>query len=166
MDKTFRIGRRFRKFKYLSAGANAFVVFVFYFIYRQLLAEAYPKFADLPLALLFLGIGAGIVKATVYLADKYAQSVFYQITEEGLVVQRGRSRRTLPWTDFQGARLGPVLAQGPFPVEFQVKGERFVLNQYVDELYMLTDEIFQRIEGRAAISPQLREQARAMRGVY
>ena len=29
-------------------------------------------------------------------------------------------------------------------MEFQVDGESLVLNQYIDELYALTDEIFQR----------------------
>lgn len=45
-------------------------------------------------------------------------------------------------------------------------GESLVLNQYIDELYALTDEIFQRAPVGADISPELRKQAQAMRGVY
>ncbi len=166
MDGTFRIGRRFRKIKYLCAAANVFVVFVFYFIYRQLLLEAFPNLAGAPLALAFLGIGLAVAKCTVYIADKYARAISYQVTEEGLRVVQGRSVRTLPWAGFQGARLRTVFFQGPFPVEFQVDGESLVLNQYIDELYALTDEIFQRAPVGADISPELRKQAQAMRGVY
>lgn len=166
MGNTFRIGRRFRKIKYLCVAANALVVFTFYFIYRYLFQSSFPEFVDAPLALIFLLIGLAVVRVTLWFADKYAQSISYQVTAEGLVITQGRAVRTILWTDFRGARLRTVQFQGPFPVEFQTGEETILLNQYVDELYVLTDEVFQHIRGHAAIAPELEEQARAMRGVY
>lgn len=166
MNHTFRIGQRFLKIKYLCVIANTLVVVVFYFIYRYLLEDVFRDFVDAPLVIIFLMIGLVVAKLTLWIANKYASSVAYQVTEGGLVVVRGQLEHLLPWSDFTAARLRPYHLRGVFPVEFQVGKKVLILNQYTDELCRLTGLILSHIRDHAEIDPVVEQQSRDLLGVY
>lgn len=166
MNYTFRIGKRFLKTKYLCTIVNTSVVAVFYFIYRHILADAFPDFVGAPLALIFLSIGLVVVKLTLWIANKYASSISYQVTEDGLIVVQGRLERLLPWTSFTAARLRPYSLWGIVPVEFQLEGKTLILNQYTDELCQLTGLILEHIRKYAEIDPAAEQRSQDLLGVY
>lgn len=169
METTFRAGKRLTAMKVLALVVNCAVVFVFYFIYRYLLGDAVPALSGAPLAVLFLGLGALVAAATLWVARKYADTVCYQVGQDALVVGCGAQARRYPWPDFTAAaldqngayRLGTVL-----PLSFQVGGETLTLNQYVGNIYGLADAIFQRIEPYAEIPEELKRQVCAMKGAF
>lgn len=166
MEKRYRIGRRFRKLKYLSVAVNGSIVFVFYFIYRFVFGEAFPDFVGAPLALVFLLLGVLAARVTVFVADRYASGVEYRVTEAGLYERAGRREELYKWEDFSGAKLQEFQFRGVLPVEFQIAGRPMMLNQYVDGLSELTAEIFARIAPYAPLDPELVKRAEDLRGVY
>ena len=166
MDKTYRIGVRYRKYKYLSIAVNCAIVFTFYFIYRFLLEEAFPKLVGAPLALLFLLLGVIVARVTAYFADKYAAQFGYRVTPEGLIAETWGRTTLYAWDSFSAAELREFQFRGVFPVEFQVGGKPMMLNQHVDGLCELTGEIFRRIEPHAKVDPALVKRAEDLRGVY
>ena len=166
MDKSYKIGVRFRKMKYFSVAINCAIVFVFYFIYRYIFSGIFPGFVGAPLALVFLLLGALIARVTVMYADRYAAGFEYRVTEKGLYERRGKREQTYAWADFSGAKLEEYQFRGVFPVEFQVNGRPMMLNQSVDGLCELTAEIFRRIAPYAQLDPELIKRAEDMRGVY
>lgn len=166
MNHTFRIGQRFLKIKYLCVIVNIFVVVVFYFIYRYLLEEIFQDFVDAPLVIIFLIIGLAVAKLTLWIANKYASSIAYQVTEEGLVVIQGRLEQLLPWSSFTAARLRPYHFQGIIPVEFQFGKKVLILNQYTDELCRLTGLILDHIRDYAEIDPVAEQRSQDLLGIY
>lgn len=166
MGATYKIGRRFRKLKYICVVANCLVVGVFYFVYRYLLEGAFPEFAKIPLALIFCALMFAAARITIWAADRYASAISYTVREDGLLYRVRDRERLYPWKDFTGVRLQGAYFQGVFPVEFQVGGEKMVLNQHVDGIYELTGEVFRRIGDHVEIDPGLVKQANEMEGVY
>ena len=79
MGATYKIGRRFRKLKYICVVANCLVVGVFYFVYRYLLEGAFPEFAKIPLALIFCALMAAAARITIWAADRYASAISYTV---------------------------------------------------------------------------------------
>ncbi len=166
MDNSFRIGKRFLKIKCLCVLVNVLVVTVFYFAYRYLLEESFPDFVNAPLAILFLVIGAAVVKVTVWAADKYAAGISYRVTGKGLVTVQGRLERLLPWDSFTAARLRPYQFQGVFPVEFQLGEKVLILNQYIDGLCRLTGLILDHIRDHAKIDSVVEQRSRDLLDIY
>lgn len=166
MDKTYRVGARFKKVKYFSVTVNCLVVACFYFIYQYVLSGVFPGLSATTLALVFLLLGAAVAKATLVVAERYAKGIGCRVTDEGLVVIRGGRERLLKWQDFSGARLVEFQFQGVFPVQFEVAGETVMLNQYLDDLCGLTSRVFERIAPYAKLDPQLVDQAKKLKGVY
>ena len=166
MDKTYRVGARFKKVKYFSVTVNCLVVACFYFIYQYVLSGMFPNLSASALALVFVLLGAAVAKATLVVAERYAKGIGYRVTDKGLVAVRGGRERLFAWKDFSGARLVEFQFQGVFPVQFQVAGETMMLNQYVDDLCGLTSRVFERIAPYAKLDPQLVDQAKKMQGVY
>ncbi|MBR3559958.1 MAG: hypothetical protein IKN81_00250 [Oscillospiraceae bacterium] len=166
MEKTYRIGVRFRKLKYFSVAINCAIVFAFYFIYRYVFSGVFPGFVGAPLALVFLLLGVLVGRVTLIYADKYASGIEYRVTEKGLYERTGKREQTYAWEEFTGAKLQEFQFRGVFPVEFQVRGKPMMLHQSVDGLCELTAEVFKRIAPYAVIDPELVERAEQMRGVY
>ena len=166
MEKTYRIGRRFRKLKYFSAIVNCLIVFGFYFIYRFLFEGIAPQLAGAPLALLFVLLGAVTARLTLSAWDKYAASVRCVLTEDGLRVIQGRTEQLYRWEEFSGAKMQEFRFHGAFPVVFQAAGRSMMLNQHLDDLCGLTCEIFERIAPYAKLDPRLIQRAEDLRGVY
>ena len=166
MNKTYRIGRRFRKMQYASVVVNCLVVFAFYFIYRFIFEEVFPQFVGGPMALVFLFLGVVVSRLTLYFSGKYAAGVRYTVTAEGLAAVQGKKEHLYRWEDFSGAKLEEFRFRGVFPVVFQIAGKAIMLNQYVDDLCGLTCEIFEKIAPYAALAPDLAKRAEDMRGVY
>ena len=166
MEKTYRIGRRFRKLQYASVVVNCLIIFGFYFIYRFIFSGISPRFVGAPLALLFVLVGVIAAKVTLKVSDKYAAGVRCTLTKNGLRVVRGKQEQFYRWEDFSGARLEEFRFRGVFPVAFQVSGRQVMLNQYLDGLCELTYEIYERIAPYAELDPELVKQAKDMRGVY
>ena len=166
MGKTYRIGRRYRKMQYASVVVNCLIVFAFYFIYRFLLEGLFPRFVGAPLALTFLLLGVLVAHLTLRYTDRYAASVRYALTDEGLIYECGKRRQLYRWEDFSGATLQEYQFRGVFPVEFQVGGQPMMLNQSVDGLCELTCGIFEQIAPYARLDPKLVKRAEDMRGVY
>lgn len=166
MEKTYRVGARFKKVKYLSVTVNCLVVACFYFIYQFVLSGIFPNLSAAALALVFAALGVLVAKATLAAAERYARGVGYRVTDKGLVVIRRGRERLLAWKDFTGAQLAEFQFQGVFPVQFRAAGETLMLNQYVDDLCGLTSRVFEHIAPYAALDPQLVEQAKKMQGVY
>lgn len=166
MEKTYRIGRRFRKLQYVSVAVNCLIVFGFYFIYRFIFEGMAPQFVGAPLALLFLLLGVIAARLTLSLSGKYAAGVRCVLTEDGLRVEQGKRKRFYRWEDFSGAKLEEFRFRGVFPVVFQIAGTPVMLNQHLDDLCGLTCEIFERIAPYARLDPELIKRAEDMRGVY
>lgn len=166
MEKTYRIGRRFRKLQYVSVAVNCLIVFGFYFIYRFIFEDIWPQFVGAPLALLYVLLGAVAARLTLSLSDKYAAGVRYTPVEEGLHAVEGKKEQFYRWEEFSGARLEEFRFRGVFPVVFQIAGKSVMLNQHVDGLCELTCEIFERIAPYAQLNPELVKRAEDMRGVY
>lgn len=166
MEKTYRIGRRFRKLKVISAVVNCLIVFGFYFIYRFLFEDLSPQFVGAPLALLFVLLGAVVARLTLNMWDKYAAGVRCALTEDGLRVTQGKTEQLYRWEAFSGAKMREFRFSGVFPVEFQIAGKPVMLNQYLDGLCELTCEIFERIAPYARLDPELIQRAENLRGVY
>lgn len=166
MGNTFKIGRRFQKIKYFAVVMNCLVVCVFYFIYRFLLEEAFPKFVEAPLVMIFIALIFCVGKITIWAADRYAGLITYTITENGLLYRVGTRERLYPWEKFTAVRLRASYLQGMFPVEFQVGNETLMINQYVDGVYRLTGEIFRQIQAYVNVDQTLIKQAKDMEGVY
>lgn len=166
MEKTYRIARRFRKLQYVSVAVNCLIVFGFYFIYRFIFEGISPQLVGAPLALLFALLGVITARLTLRWSDRYAASVRYVLTEDGLRAVRGKREQFYRWEEFSGAKLEEFRFRGVFPVAFQIAGKPMMLNQNVDELCDLTCEIFDRIAPYARLDPELVKRARDMRGVY
>lgn len=166
MDRTFLIGKRFLKLKYLCVIVNAFVVAAFYFIYRYLLEDAFPDLVNAPLAVVFLAVGAVVVKITLWVAEKYASGISYRVTEDGLIVVRGRLEELLPWDSFTAAKLQSYQFQGVFPVEFHLGKRHLILDQYIDELCRLTGLILDRIRDHAEIDPAVEQRVKDLMDIY
>lgn len=166
MQDTYKIGRRFRKLKYICVVVNSLIVGVFYFVYRYLLEGVFPEFAQVPLALIFCALIVCVARITMWAADKYAAAITYTVKKDGLLYRVKDRERFYPWKDFSSVRLQGAYFQGVFPVEFQVGGEKLVLNQHIDGIYRLTGEIFHRIGDHVAVDPALVKQAEEMEGVY
>lgn len=166
MNKTYRIGRRFRKMQYASVAVNCLVVFAFYFIYRFIFEGLFPRFVGAPMALVFLLLGVIVARLTLRFSDRYAAGVRYTLTEEGLAAVQGKKERLYRWEDFSGAKLEEFRFRGVFPVEFQIAGRPVMLNQYIDGVCELTAEIFEQIAPYAQLDPELIKRAEDMRGVY
>lgn len=166
MEKTYRVGRRFRKLKYISAVVNCLIVFGFYFIYRFIFEDAAPQLVGAPLALLFAALGAITARLTLRAWDKYAASVRCVLTEDGLRVAQGKREVFYRWEEFSGAKMEEFRFSGVFPVAFQIAGKRVMLNQSIDGLCELTGEIFERIAPYARLDPELIRRAEDLRGVY
>lgn len=166
MERTYRIGRRFRKLQYVSVAVNCLIVFGFYFIYRFIFEGVAPQFVGAPLALAFALLGVITARLTLWASDKYAASVRYTPAEDGLHVMLGKKEQFYRWQEFSGARLEEFRFRGVFPVVFQIAGKSVMLNQHVDELCDLTCEIFERIAPYAQLEPELVQRAQDMRGVY
>ena len=166
MGKTYRIGRRLRKLKYVSAIVNCLIVFGFYFIYRFVFEDISPQLVGAPLALLFVLLGAVTARLTLSAWDKYAASVHCTVTEKGLRVTQGKREQFYRWEEFSGAKMQEFRFHGAFPVTFQIAGESVMLNQSLDDLCGLTCEIFERIAPYAQLDPELIQRAEDLRGVY
>ena len=166
MEKTYRIGRRFRKLKYISAIVNCLIVFGFYFIYRFVFEDTAPQFVGAPLALLFVLLCAVTARLTLNAWDKYAASVRCVPAEDGLHVMQGKREQFYRWEEFSGAKMQEFRFHGAFPVVFQVAGNSMMLNQQLDDLCGLTCEIFERIAPYARLDPELVKRAEDLRGVY
>ena len=166
MEKTYQIGRRFRKLKVISAVVNCLIVFGFYFIYRFLFEGLSPQFAGAPLALLFVLLGAVVARLTLNVWDKYAAGVRCVLTDDGLRVRQGKQESFYRWEEFSGASMREFRFSGVFPVEFQIAGKPVMLNQYLDGLCDLTCEIFERIAPSARLDEGLIQRAEDLRGVY
>lgn len=166
MEKTYRVGRRFRKLQYVSVAVNCLIVFGFYFIYRFIFESLSPRLVGAPLALLFVLFGVIAARLTLSVSDKYAAGVRYTPTEEGLRAVQGKKELFYRWEDFSGARLEEFRFRGVFPVVFQIAGKPVMLNQHVDGLCDLTCEIFKRVAPYARLDPELIKRAEDMRGVY
>lgn len=166
MEKTYRMGRRFRKLPYISAVVNCLIVFGFYFIYRFIFEDAAPQFVGAPLALLFAALGAVTARLTLWAWAKYAAGVRCVLTEKGLRVIQGKRELFYRWEEFSGAKMQEFRFHGAFPVAFQIAGKPVMLNQYLDDLCGLTCEIFERIAPYARLDPELIQRAEDLRGVY
>ena len=166
MNKTYRIGRRFRKMQYLSVAINCLIVFGFYFIYRFIFEGIAPRFVGGPLALIYLLLAVVVAKLTLLFSDKYAASVCYTPTRDGLLYTQGKRELLYRWEEFSGAKLEEFRFRGVFPVEFQVNGKPLMLNQNLDGLCELTSEILERIRPYASPDPELVKRAKDMSGVY
>ncbi|MBE6910682.1 MAG: hypothetical protein E7474_14090 [Ruminococcaceae bacterium] len=166
MNKTYRVGKRFRRLEYFSVTINCLIVFVFFFIYRFLLSGVFPGLSDTVLAAVFLLLGAVVAKLTMKFAERYAAGIGYRVTDEGLTIISGARERQLAWKDFTAARLVEFQFRGVFPVQFQTAGETLTLNQYLDGLCELTGIVLERIAPYAELEPGLMEQAKKMNGVY
>lgn len=166
MEKTYRIGRRFRKLQYVSVVVNCLIVFGFYFIYRFIFADASPQFVGAPLALLFVLLGAVVARLTLSAWKKYAASIRCVLTENGLRVVQGKRELFYRWEEFSGAKMQEFRFHGAFPVVFQVAGNSVMLNQYLDDLCGLTCEVFEQIAPYAQLDPALVKRAEDLCGVY
>lgn len=166
MKETYIIGARLKKFKYLSIAVNTALIFTFYFIYRFLFAPSFPDLVGTPLALLFLLLTLLTAALTVKAFDRYASSVSYQLTPEGLLEIRAKSTRLYLWQDFSGVSFRDGSFQNVFPVEFQVGQSTLMLNQHLDGLCRLTYEIFLRIQDHVPLPADLVEKTRQMIDVY
>jgi len=166
MHKTYTIGRRYRKLQYASAAVNCVIVFGFYFIYRFIFAEVAPGLVGAPLALLFLLLAAVVARLTLAFTDRYAKSVRYTVTAEGLLHRQGKRERLYRWADFTGATLEEYRFRGVFPVEFALGAKTLTLNQNLDGLCELTAEVLERIRPYAQPDAALVKRAQDMRGVY
>lgn len=166
MTKEYCIGPRFNKIKYLSVGVNSAIVFMFYFVYRYVFAGRLGALEGWPLAAIFAAIEFVVVFATLKVADKYASSISYRVTDEGLVYRMGKKEQLLRWKDFSSAILRELRFTGVHPVEFKVAGRTLMLNQYTADLCRLTDQVFDHIEDHIAIAPELRKHTRDLTGIY
>ena len=166
MDKTYRIGLRYRKMQYASVVVNCLIVFAFYFVYRFVFEGVFPQFVGAPLALVFLLLAAVVARLTLTFTNRYAAGVAYTLTAEGLRYRSGKRESLYRWADFSGAKLVEYQFRGVFPVEFQVEGKPMMLNQNVDGLCELTCKIFERISDHVRLEPELVKRAADMRGVY
>lgn len=162
MKKSYTIGHRFNKWKYAAVIINSFVVFTFYFIYSYLFFGV----SEVIMALIFVALGVLIAKVTVMLFDKYAFGVVYTVTDKGLSVKTGRIERLYLWEDFKSVSFADGGFQNVFPVEFKVKDEKIMLNQYLDDLCRLTRDIFEHIKTHVDIPPDLIKRAEDMTDVY
>ena len=166
MKKEYVIGGRFKKLKALSVVLNSAIVFMFYFIYRYVFAGRLGILEGAPLAMIFLALGVVIAVISMRIADRYAASVSYRITDDGLVYRLGKREKLFRWKDFSAAKLREFGFSGVHPVEFTVEGRLMMLNQYVDDLCGLTANILDRIEDHVQIDPELRKRTSDLRGVY
>lgn len=166
MGKTYRIGRRFRKLQYASVVVNCLIVFGFYFIYRYVYEDVAPQLVGAPLALLFLLLAVVISRLTLSVSGKYAASVRYTPTDEGLHIVHGKREQLYRWEEFSGAKLEEFRFRGVFPVVFQVAGKSLMLEQNLDELCELTCRIFEQIAPYVQLDESLVKLAKDMSGVY
>lgn len=163
------MGNRFKALTVLSVILNSAVVCVFYLIYRYLLAPSHPEFAKVPLLLIFLGIAALVAKATLYVSGRYAGMVCCRVGDRELIVGTGRSEHRYLWEkfssvqmDFSGKyRLGTIV-----PISFRVGQKFLTLNQYVGDIYRLTDEILKHIEPYVSVDPELKRQIEVLKGTF
>lgn len=166
MTKVYRIGPRFNKIKYLSVAVNCAIVFMFYFIYRYVFGERLGAAAGWPLALAFLLFGFLVAFLTLRIAGRYAAGISYSVTDRGLIWRMGKKEQIIAWSSFTGAKLRSISFSGVHPVDFTVDGKNMMLNQYIQDLCLLTGQIFDRIEDHVEIDPALRKRTRDLTGVY
>jgi len=169
MNHEFTVGRRFSLIRAVSLAANTAVVVTFYFIYRFLFQSYLSESGALVLLLVFLAVGFAVAKITLWVAGRYAATVYYKVAREGLTVGRGPKARFYPWESFTGVRLrndGAFHFGTVLPVSFQTGGEEWMLNQYVGDIYQLAYEIVGHVEGRVSVPAELKKQLEAMRHTF
>lgn len=169
MNHEFTVGRRFAFIRTVSLIANTVVVVTFFFIYRFLFQSYLSEQGEVVLLLVFLAVGFAVAKATLWVAGRYAASVYYKVAKKGLTVGRGPKARFYPWESFTGARLrndGAFHFGTVLPVSFQAGGEEWMLNQYVGDIYQLAYEIVSRIENHVSVPENLKKQLESLRGTF
>ncbi|MGE4276970.1 MAG: hypothetical protein AB7E30_07325 [Lawsonibacter sp.] len=169
MKQTFAVGKRFKALVALAMILNISVVCVFYLIYRELLEPMYPQFVEVPLLVIFVGITALVIKATLYVSDWYAGTVCYRVGERELIVGSGRTERRYPWEQFSSVQMDSTWAYGLgtlVPISFRVGEKTLKLNQCVGDLYQLTAEIIKHIEPYVSVDPELKTQIEALKGTF
>ena len=166
MQQVFRLGKRYQKSKLLCQVLVEILVLCFYFIYRALLMEQFPDFVGLPLAMIFVGVGALFFWLISRIYNWIGQKIYYEITDDALIAVSGNRRNVYRWKDFKSAGLARWDTMSPLAVEFQVAGKKVTLNQYTDGIFDLVESILPRIQSHAEISSALRSRIETMKDLY
>ena len=153
--KEYRIGKRlivYRNVFYLLATA---MLFCFYFVYDYLFGTAYPALKGLPLIAIFVLLEGVVLAAGQWWCRRLIDGTVYTVTEQGLEIQLGTTRRNLAWKDFERAWYGTVDFTGSCPVTYRVKGQEFRPSAYLRDIWILNREIVERIRPYAQIEEGL-----------
>ena len=147
--KIYTAGKRFNFMLYLSFVLNECAVLVFYFIYRRVYNST-----GLFLVSVFVILGVLIGKGTFYFGNKLKNLMCYEITDDALIY--GRGAKKILWKSFQEADVKNFNAFDYYPVFFIVDGQKFELNQYIENLPDLGREILKHIQPHAKISDKFK----------
>ena len=158
----FVAGNRFNKMRNVCILANCAVVFVFYFIYRYLMLDSMPNFANGPLLVIFIVLGVVIAKVTQIVGDKIKAAIRYEIAPEYLIVSSGKGQMRFPWKNFTEVGYDKFKMREICPVYFTIAGEKLTLNQYVDDIYDLVYQIVEKVP-QAEVDPEVMRLVKAMK---
>lgn len=162
MGRTYKLGKRFHRVKYVCIVAEMLVMYAFHFIYQL----CFPNFNQFALGVGFAAAAVLIAFATYHLLNWCADHLWYQITDEGLSVCRGGKVKVYPWSDFKAAGVETINILDRLPVYFLLQsGQRLHLEQYIEGLGSLTVDILERIKDHADISETLVERLKTAKAM-
>lgn len=157
MSKKYRMGKRFQKVLTMGILAEVVVLVAFYFIYDWLLGDIFPELRQGPLLAVFASIGILAVWCTNKFLRRFNENYWYEVTEEGLRMSRGRTIRFFPWKDFKGARVNRFSFLSALPVIFDMTNGPMELDRSLEDSYGLTMEVLRHIQDHADISQDVKD---------
>ena len=161
-DNIYRLGRRFFKYRTLGMGAGSLMIFSFYFLYDALVIPRFPYLKGAPLTVLFLLVEMAFLYLLQWGAKRVAERTYYQVRADGLVFVNGRKQKIYLWKDFEQVEEERFDFTSVCPIQYRVKGEKLVLNQYLGDLWGLNHDILLHIEGRVTVDRELKEKVMGM----
>lgn len=163
MGRKYQLGKRFNRTKYVCIIAEMMVMYVFHFLYQLF----FPQWNGFALGAGFALVAAAIALGTYKLLDWCAAHMWYEVTEQGLRVNRGNTVRMYPWEDFVEAGVDNTNILARMPAWFKLKdGTRLTLEQYTEGLGSLILDILDHIEDHAEIANALIERLKTEKAKY
>ena len=138
------------------------MIFSFYFLYDALVIPRFPYLKGAPLTVLFLLVEMAFLYLLQWGAKRVAERTYYQVRADGLVFVNGRKQKIYLWKDFEQVEEERFDFTSVGPIQYRVKGEKLVLNQYLGDLWGLNHEILRHIEGRVTVDRELKEKVMGM----
>lgn len=162
MGRTYKLGRRFHRTKYLCIVAELLIIYIFHFLYQML----FPGINQFVLGVCFALAAVLAAFGTYQLLNWFGRQLAYQITDQGLSIQRGRAAKLYPWSEFTAAGVESLNILSRLPVYFQLKdGRRLQPEPYLEGLGSLTLDVIDHIKDHADISSELLERLETARAV-